>query len=127
VGVGGGGGPGPGECAHDKCSYGDPLADGCNSCVSQICAADPYCCDVYWDGLCIQESRTVCNSLKCAEASGTCAHPLCDTGALLASSCDAGQSNCVAQICAVDSWCCTVNWDSICVGEVASVCGKNCN
>jgi hypothetical protein len=32
----------------------------------------------------------------------------------------------VDRICAVDSYCCSVSWDGICVGEVASVCGMNC-
>jgi hypothetical protein len=40
----------------------------------------------------------------------------------LTSSCD----TCVAQICAVDAWCCNNNWDSDCVGQVWSVCGLSC-
>ncbi len=52
-----------------------------------------------------------------------CAHPVCQQGAKLnAPVCDP----CAAQICAVDSYCCTTAWDSICVGEVASVCGQTC-
>src|SRR5262249_32718874 len=41
----------------------------------------------------------------------------------LTSSCDA----CAAKICAADSFCCSNSWDSICVGEVASVCNQSCN
>ena len=52
----------------------------------------------------------------------TCNHDLCATGAPLGSSCHA----CAAAICAVDWVCCTYVWDSICVGEVASVCGVTC-
>lgn len=52
-----------------------------------------------------------------------CAHPLCQQGAKLnPAACDP----CVAQICAVDSYCCSTAWDSICVGEVASVCALTC-
>lgn len=52
-----------------------------------------------------------------------CAHPLCQQGAKLnAAVCDP----CAAQICAVDSYCCTTAWDSICVGEVASICQLPC-
>jgi hypothetical protein len=29
---------------------------------------------------------------------------------------------CQATVCGIDSWCCNVNWDSICVGEAQSLC-----
>ena len=32
-----------------------------------------------------------------------------------------------AAVCAVDTYCCTTRWDSLCVGEVASVYGDNCD
>ncbi len=52
-----------------------------------------------------------------------CAHPLCQQGAKLnAAVCDP----CAAQVCAVDSYCCSTAWDSICVGEVASICQLTC-
>jgi hypothetical protein len=53
---------------------------------------------------------------------GTCTHPICSTGGALTASCD----TCAAQICAADSFCCSGSWDSICVGEVASVCHQTC-
>jgi hypothetical protein len=53
---------------------------------------------------------------------GTCAHPICSTGKKLKSSCDP----CASQICAVDPYCCANRWDSVCVSEVGSVCGKSC-
>ena len=57
-----------------------------------------------------------------AGGGGTCAHPICSTGAKLAASCD----TCAAQICAADSFCCNNSWDAKCVGEVASVCHQTC-
>jgi len=52
-----------------------------------------------------------------------CAHAVCQQGAKLnAPVCDP----CAAQICAVDSFCCTTAWDSLCVSEVASVCQLAC-
>ncbi|NUO49518.1 MAG: hypothetical protein HOV80_11745, partial [Polyangiaceae bacterium] len=52
-----------------------------------------------------------------------CAHPVCQQGAKLnAPVCD----TCTQQICAVDPYCCNTAWDSICVGEVASVCQLAC-
>jgi len=51
----------------------------------------------------------------------SCAHDLCTTGALLAPTCDA----CAAAVCVADSYCCQTAWDSICVGEVSTVCSSN--
>jgi subtilisin-like proprotein convertase family protein len=52
----------------------------------------------------------------------TCAHSECTTGAKLTSGCD----SCVTSICASDPFCCNSSWDSICVGEVGSICGQTC-
>ena len=115
-----------GSCSHDKCVTGGPLLSSCNSCVSQICTADPYCCNTSWDSICVSEVRTVCNSLVCSEAQGSCAHSQCVSGTALVNGCDSAQANCVSTICASDPYCCSTSWDSICVGEVQSICGKSC-
>ncbi len=52
---------------------------------------------------------------------GSCAHDTCTSGAKLSSTCDP----CVTQICSQDSYCCTTSWSSICVAEVASICGDS--
>lgn len=49
-------------------------------------------------------------------------HATCSTGTPLAAGCNA----CGFEICAVDSFCCTQAWDSICVSEVTSVCHQTC-
>ncbi|KAI9325162.1 aspartic peptidase domain-containing protein [Zopfochytrium polystomum] len=54
--------------------------------------------------------------------SSTCAHSICSTGAKLTASCDP----CAAKIIAADSYCGSTSWDSVCVGEVKSVCGITC-
>ena len=117
-------------CPHDVCTTGAKLTSGCDSatgnCVSKVCPVDPYCCGTSWDSTCVMEVRTVCKSLKCAESQGTCAHSLCTSSTALVNGCDVLKANCVSAICAADSWCCTNSWDTICVGEVASVCAYNC-
>jgi hypothetical protein len=55
--------------------------------------------------------------------SAACGHDPCATGTKLVAACDP----CVSSICAADSYCCATSWDSICVGEVKSVCGKTCH
>ncbi|MCA9598514.1 MAG: hypothetical protein KC776_34625 [Myxococcales bacterium] len=121
-----------GPCAHDKCVTGVALTSGCGGdpCVTQVCASDSFCCSNTWDSFCVSEVRTYCGSLKCDEAKGNCPHTLCTTGTTsqpFTTGCDSAKANCVSQICAVDSYCCSTDWDSICVGEVVSECNKNCN
>ncbi len=107
------------QCSHDECKTGTTLTTGCDACVTQICAVDSYCCSTAWDRLCVNEVGSVCGK-SCG--GNTCAHALCTAGGNLTSGCDP----CVTQICAVDSYCCSTAWDSICVGEVGSVCGNSC-
>ena len=106
-------------CAHDECKVGTNLTSGCDACVTSICAVDSYCCSTAWDRLCVNEVGSVCGK-SCGGS--TCAHPMCSTGANLANGCDP----CVTKICATDSYCCSTAWDSICVGEVGSICGQSC-
>ncbi len=51
-----------------------------------------------------------------------CSHDLCVAGAKLTKSCDP----CVTQVCAADSYCCSHDWDSDCVGEAQDICGASC-
>ncbi|HEX4478705.1 MAG TPA: hypothetical protein VH142_26670, partial [Polyangiaceae bacterium] len=94
-------GPSSGSCAHGVCEIGSSLTSGCNACATEICAADPGCCQT---------------------ASGsTCAHDPCVEGGALAASptaCDP----CVATVCAQKPSCCTTLWDSSCIALVGSSC-----
>jgi hypothetical protein len=122
-------GPCPGaSCPHDKCIEGVALDASCGDCIAAICAADPYCCDTAWDNFCVQETRTVCNSLTCLESSGQCNHTLCSFGPSLTPGCDIPPSpkGCVAEICAADPFCCEDHWDDVCIQEVATICGSSC-
>jgi len=117
-----------GSCAHDTCATGVALTSPCDPCVAMIAAVDPYCVNSNWDSFCVAEVRSVCGSMRCTPSKGTCAHPLCGTGVALTAGCDVPplSSSCVADICAVDSYCCTTAWDSVCVDEVATVCSLGC-
>jgi len=115
-----------GVCEHDRCTEGLPLNPGCGSCIDQICDADPFCCENAWDQFCVNQVQSVCNILDCRQEVGSCEHSQCELGLPMTSGCDAAYSNCVAQICAVDQFCCTNAWDQICVDQVQSVCGLIC-
>jgi hypothetical protein len=109
------------QCAHDECKTGGTLTSGCDTCVTAICLVDSYCCATAWDRLCVNEVGSVCG--KSCSGGPTCAHPICSTGGKLTTGCDP----CVTKVCATDSYCCSTSWDSICVGEVSSICGQSCS
>jgi hypothetical protein len=113
------------SCSHGICSTGGPLVAGCDGCVTQICAADPFCCSTSWDNTCVGETQSVCGTGSCAVS---CPHSLCDAGPAdtpFWSGCDS-PGGCVSQVCSADDYCCSTDWDSVCVGEVGSVCGLGC-
>jgi hypothetical protein len=112
--------PSGGTCGHPICSTGGALSAGCDPCATKICAADSFCCSTQWDSICVGEVTSICGQ-SCG-GNGHCAHALCATGSKLAKKCDP----CVTKICAADSFCCSTSWDSVCVGEVTSLCGQAC-
>lgn len=113
--------PQPGACAHDKCATGSVLDAACDPCVAKIASADPYCVQTKWDATCVGEVKSVCG-VTCGAQPVACAHDKCATGAKLSKGCDA----CVDKIITADAYCGTTGWDSVCVGEVKSVCGLAC-
>jgi hypothetical protein len=49
---------------HDLCTEGAPQIPTCDPCVASICADDPFCCDIAWDGICVDEVSSICG-LSC--------------------------------------------------------------
>lgn len=98
-----------------------------------VCEQDPYCCEISWDQVCVNEV----DESQC----GYCIEPICGDGAcspfedckLCPKDCgqcppgpccqakaspgcpDADVEECV---CAIDPYCCDVVWDTICADEV---------
>jgi hypothetical protein len=132
----GGGGGGSGACSHDKCVEGAALSCG-DTCVNKVCAEDPYCCDTEWDSVCVGEVNKFCGAGTCGSSSssgstssstgsggggGGCAHSECKAGVKLASSC----SPCAKAVCLIDSFCCSDEWDVVCVDKAKNTAGCNC-
>ncbi len=108
-------------CPFTLCeSPGLPQVPGCDPCVDQVCAVDAFCCNSQWDGICVGQVQTVCLQADCI--SPACAHLVCDAGLLLDAACDP----CVAAVCANDPFCCSNQWDGLCVGGVATQCLLTC-
>jgi hypothetical protein len=90
---------------------------GADPCVTAVCAQDPSCCTADWTQACVDLAKSACN-VTCQ-----CAHSICSAGnGTLDPACDP----CAAQICLVDPYCCTTDWDVQCVSEVATICGAIC-
>jgi hypothetical protein len=104
-------------CAHDQCAVGEPLAADCDTCTTDVCSFDPYCCTNAWDSRCVAEAADVCG-LSCT----VCSHSPCDQGQQLEPSCDP----CVDAVCAADPFCCSGTWDERCVEEAGNTCGLAC-
>jgi hypothetical protein len=52
---------GGGTCSHSPCSAGARLTNGCEACVTTVCAGDSYCCDTSWDASCVTEASSACD------------------------------------------------------------------
>jgi hypothetical protein len=105
--------------AHAQCSspVGCFIAHdglGCNNaqCCEAVCAADPFCCQVKWDGFCVDGANAIC--FDCGfELSGSCfalSEPACDDGA------------CCTTVCAIDPACCKFTWDTFCISNAVVEC-----
>jgi hypothetical protein len=107
----------PVGCAHSPCTTGVFLAEGCgpDDCVSWICNADSYCCNVAWDSVCVAEVGTVCQR-RCD--CGT----ICTTGAPFYPSACA----CTMDVYNQDSYCSENWWDNLCVSEAVNLCHIVC-
>jgi len=117
------------SCTRGLCAVGPPLDPECDECTALICDIDSYCCDTEWDDICVGRARTDCGNLTCGESAGTCTHPVCTEGAPLFAGCDDPpiSPSCTDAICAIDSTCCSDDWDATCVQMVDSVCGYTCD
>ena len=51
---------GTSTCSHDICTTGTKLTSTCDSCATQICDADSYCCKTKWDATCVKEVASIC-------------------------------------------------------------------
>lgn len=124
----GGGGGGSGPCSHDKCVEGEALSCG-DACVNKVCAEDSYCCDTAWDSVCVGEVDKYCGAGTCGGSSssssgggGGCAHDECKAGAKLTSGC----SPCATAVCNADSFCCSTEWDVVCVDKAKTIAACGC-
>ena len=127
-----------GGCTHDICAQGEALVVGCDDCVDQICALDPFCCDDSWDGQCVNEVNSICG-IVCPGCGNDVIEGMevCDGSDLALEDCvsqgfEAGTLACAADCSAFDTTacgdlgadCCVAHGSPGCTDDVceASVC-----
>jgi hypothetical protein len=119
----------PDECEiaaiHDCCQVRETT--GCSNPEIEecVCATDPFCCEDEWDRLCAVEVQgfgcgscdmvSDCNANgtpdECEVVGGGPAHDCCETGHGPGCS----DANIEACVCALATYCCEEDWDSLCV------------
>lgn len=68
--------PGGCVCPHQTCTVGELLDPGCDPCVGQVCAVDPFCCENSWDVTCVGEAESICGK----DCPDVCGDGLCSPG-----------------------------------------------
>ncbi len=113
-----------------NCSDGkDNDLDGKIDCQDIDCAKDPTCV-VAPEADCAnkvdddKDGFTDCSDSDCAK-DAKCASK-CDVCAQSADPLTANCDPCAATVCKADSYCCDTAWDDVCVGEVGTLCKKQC-
>jgi len=112
----GGGGTFSGDCCTAKDTPGceDATVTTCT------CGEDSFCCDNKWDSTCVTIAKTECG-LDCG--GDPVSHDCCVTGS---AGCD--DATVEACVCANDAFCCSTNWDAMCVAKVGSLlCAPSCD
>lgn len=101
--------PQPGSCLSP---HGNP---GCASeeCCSAVCDAQPLCCTSNWNALCASVAAQLCSVPTCPGI-GDCFAKKTTPGC--------NDAKCCNDVCAQDSFCCTVQWDGKCVQAAVGVC-----
>lgn len=91
----------------------------CNDavCCDAICAFDPFCCDVEWDSICVEETLTSssCGCDPCLVSTESCFSEHAAPGC--------ADSACCTQVCGSDPSCCEITWDSACKDAANVTCG----
>ena len=102
-------------CTGDCCT--PHVSPSCTdkACCALVCAEDPSCCEFTWDSICASQALQICS----VGTESAC--PGFECGDKLAGDCCIGHAGkacedaaCCQAVCAADSFCCDVRWDSAC-------------
>lgn len=112
-----------GSCcrAHDNGACDDP------DCCAVVCAQDSYCCDVIWDSVCASTARSLCSGKDDACPLPPCGSDLLPSCCVVSAVPHCNNESCCNQVCAIDPFCCDVQWDLTCVNRAIEIPGCGCD
>jgi hypothetical protein len=92
---------------------------GCSdtSCCNIVCNSDSFCCTTEWDALCLDAATALCNT------PGVCGVPSAGSCAIFNGTPGCSDIACCSAVCAIDRFCCDVEWDQVCVEQATLSCG----
>ena len=96
---------------------------GDSTCCGTVCAIDPYCCEVAWDGACVIYASNCASPppLPCGDpAAGNCKQ--------VHGTASCNDATCCELVCgsAGTAYCCQQSWDALCVQLAQSLCASDC-
>ncbi len=109
--------------SNDSCctAHGTPYCSN-PGCCAIVCALDPYCCNTQWDGICAGEA--IANCATCGTAAPTSCDNSDDSCCVAHPAPFCSNPGCCAIVCALDPYCCSNQWDSICANEASQSCSE---
>jgi hypothetical protein len=136
------------DCEYIFCDQEQPGPgfSGNLECEAVICSSDPFCCDNQWDAFCAADAMFEPACQSCLTPVLGCTNPLAlnynpnataDNGSCLYSAdvcCSTlgginnfcPLTNCANDVCALDPFCCSTGWDSICASTAIETPSCNC-
>ncbi|MBL9119270.1 MAG: trypsin-like peptidase domain-containing protein [Phycisphaerae bacterium] len=120
------------QCANEAVTFCTPQCGGvleqscftpgtayCNdaACCEFVCNIDPFCCTNSWDGLCVNRAIIECVPQCGGPYEQSCystGSPFCDDEA------------CCNYVCSNDPFCCSNQWDGLCVNQALAECAPQC-
>lgn len=128
---------------HNCTTQGGP---GCSdqACCAAVCALDFFCCNVVWDGACVNLAVATCGAPPCElpcppgaiqenEPCGADLNGGCNIPVIGDSSCCREQPgpgcdtfSCELAVCAVEPFCCSLQWDGFCAFLALGLCPDVC-
>lgn len=113
-------GPGCGEAMSGDCCSAHPTPScSDDACCMTVCMEDPFCCESEWDATCAATALKRCDG--CA---GACGNPTAGDCCTAHTGQACSDAACCELVCAADSFCCDIEWDTMCANAARAGCSS---
>ena len=88
-------------------------------CCETVCDVDVFCCSEAWDTLCVEMAQSMCGTAP--STCGSAGTRPCFVPSFVPGCNDSSSGACCEVVCEIlDPFCCSVQWDAICVQQAFS-------